>query len=583
MKLKFCLSLLLLTSFSIFTTAQDFDESFLKSLPDDIAADLLEQSENKNNLEETQYRRPTTFIQKPDPTSQRFGAEIFSMMQSTLMPTNEPNFDDSYSLDFGDQLELQLIGQKSSITKLSIKRDGTVNIDEVGKIFLSGLTLGEAINLIKIKINESFIGVDAYVTLTNVRDIQIIMAGNIFNPGSYTLSGNSNIFHALSVSGGPSEFGSFRSIDLIRDNQKIETVDLYQTFIFGKSSFGTRLRSGDIVFVNPVNNIVTLEGALKRPGEYELKEEELLFNSIQYANGIEKFADTSNIKLDRIFDGKISSLSIADVSQFKNIISKDGDKIFIRKFPYRNIEINGAVVNPGTYLMVEGDTLNDAITKAGGFSSNAYPFGGIYLNLRAKEINQEASNALYAQFLESILQISQQNITSGVDFTSILQLTTELKNNEATGRIVADFTGSSEEMPITLQDGDIISIPEKTNQVYVFGEISQEGSITFKEGEDIFYYIDNKGGLNKSADKKSIYVAYPNGETRKFNSSKNVFKRQSVQEFNLYPGSVIFVPKEIDDGLSNRLKTQAYASIIGNIGVSLASLSVLKDWWHVTN
>ena len=576
MKLKSCQSLVFLTLFSVFTVAQDFDESFLSSLPEEVASDLITQSQKKDDLEKTQYRRPSTFIKKSEPTSKRFGAQVFSMMQSTLMPINEPNFDDSYSLDFGDELELQLVGQKSSTTKLLIKRDGSININEVGKIFLAGLTLSDAVNLIKIKINKSFIGVDAYISLVNIRDIQIIMAGNVFNPGPYTLNGNSNIFHALSVAGGPSEFRSFRSIDLIRGNKKIETVDLYQTLIFAKSSFNTRLRSGDIVFVNPVNNIVTLEGALRRPGQYELIEGEQLSNAIFYSNGIDTFADTSNIVLDRILDNQIKSLPITNISQFKDITSKDGDRIFIRKHAFRNVKINGAVLNPGTYLMNEGDNLQDAIKKAGGFSDNAYPFGGIYINLVAKEINQAADNLLYSQFLESILQISQQNTSTEVDFTSMLQLTAELKNNESSGRIIADFSELSEEISITIQDGDVITIPEKTNQIYIFGEVSQEGSIVFKEDEDIFYYINKKGGLNKNADKKNIYVAYPNGETRKFIGNKNIFKTIRSEEFALYPGTVIFVPKQIDD-VSSRLKTQAYAAILGNLGVSLASLSVLKD------
>ena len=82
----------------------------------------------------------------------------------------------------------------------------------------------EASEIIKSKVNTAFIGVNAYISLVNVRDIQIIVAGNVFNPGPYTLNGNSNLFHALSMSGGPSEIGSFRSIDLIRNGQVIESM-----------------------------------------------------------------------------------------------------------------------------------------------------------------------------------------------------------------------------------------------------------------------------------------------------------------------------------------------------------------------
>ena len=102
------------------------------------------------------------------------------------------------------------------------------------------------------------------------------------------MNGNSNIFHALSVAGGPSNEGSFRSINLIRNNKKIESVDLYDTFIFGKSMSNIRLRSGDIIFVDPVKNIVTSSGALNRSGEYELLDDESLFLMIKFFTFLKK-------------------------------------------------------------------------------------------------------------------------------------------------------------------------------------------------------------------------------------------------------------------------------------------------------
>ena len=166
-------------------------------------------------------------------------------------------------MDYGDVLEIQFVGQRTSIEKLPVKRDGSISIPEIGKIFVSGLPLVEASEIIKSRVNTAFIGVNAYVSLINVRDIQIIVAGNVFNPGPYTLNGNSNLFHALSMSGGPSEIGSFRAIDLIRNGKIIESLDLYETFIYGTSSFGSRLRSGDVVFVRSVSNLVRISGGVR--------------------------------------------------------------------------------------------------------------------------------------------------------------------------------------------------------------------------------------------------------------------------------------------------------------------------------
>ncbi len=562
-----------------FTFAQSLDEDFLKSLPDDIASDLTKRSQEQEAMEEVQYRRPSTFIKKPEPTSERFGAKVFSMMQSTLMPINEPNYDSSYVLDFGDELELQLVGEKSSLKKMRIRSDGSINIEEIGKVFVAGLPLSEATNLVKAKINKSFIGVDAYLTLINIRNIQVLVVGNVYNPGPYTLNGNSNVFHALSVSGGPSELGSFRSINIIRNNKIVETTDLYEIFINGISnSLNKRLKSGDMIFVNPVNKIVSINGAVKRPGEYELIDNESASTILRYANGLNAFADIFEMKLERVIDGKIKQIPIVSIDDFPKIIPKDADNIFIRAYPFRKIEVRGAVKNPGIYLMNEGDNMFDAIKKAGGYTENAYPFGGIYESREAREVYEMAAEELYQDFLDNLIEMSQADLTQEVPVSEdSLELTEELKETEITGRVIADFLDEDQSSPILVKDGDMIIIPEVTSQVYVYGEVASEGAALFAPNSDVINYIERKGGLKNTADKRSIYILHPNGESELLKANRNIFASNETRNLQIYPGSVIFVPRKIDTGYSARMRAQAYATIIGNLGVSLASLSVLKD------
>ena len=577
MKNKFYTFILFICFLTTFSFSQELDKAFLDSLPEGIASDLIKRSSQKDSLEETQYRRPSTFIEKPDPTSDRYGAKIFSMMQSSLMPLNEPNFDSSYVLDFGDQLQIQLIGQKSQIDKIIINRDGSISIEDIGKLYIAGLTLNNASNLIKSAINQAFIGVEAYITLTNVRDVQIIMAGNVYNPGSYTLNGNSNIFHALSVSGGPSDIGSFRSIDLLRDGKTIETIDLYDTFINGKPSFNTRLRSGDIIFVNPVKKIVSIYGAVYRPGIYELIENENLSEVIVFANGINPYADINNITLDRVLDGQIKSLSISNISQFDKIQSNAADSIYIRAYPFRTVSIKGAVLNPGMYMMNEGDSINDVIVKSGGMTKSAYPFGIVYEREKVKEINSAASKKLYEDSLDNILDLIKST-GSEADFSPLIGILGQIRNAEPSGRVIVDFDNNSFES-IMIEDNDSILIPEKTNQVYIYGASNVNGAAEYVDGKSIDFYIDKMGGLQDDADKKKAYILYPNGESNRINISKNLFIGNE-KNVMVYPGSVIYIPESVDNGYASRLSATAYATILGNLGLTLASLSVLGDWWE---
>ena len=575
------LSVILFAPLSL-TQSEEYDESFLESLPEEVREDLLERKKSREDSEEPQYRRPSSFINKPEDIedSDRFGIKIFSMMQTTLMPLNEPNFDGSYTLDYGDVLEVQLVGQRSSVENLPVKRDGSISLPEIGKIFVSGLPLEEASEIIKSKVNTAFIGVNAYISLVNVRDIQIIVAGNVFNPGPYTLNGNSNLFHALSMSGGPSEIGSFRSIDLIRNGQVIESMDLYETFIYGTSSFGSRLRSGDVVFVRPVSNLVRISGGVRRSGTYELKPTENLDVALQFANGITNKADLSQIKLFRLSGASVAQIAIENIAELSEMNSNDNDKIIIREFPFREVEITGAVENPGKYIVNQGDGILEIVEQAGGYTETAYPFGGVLENLNTEKINEMAISELYTAFLNSIS--ANYSGTQDGTLSGVIDIMKELKETPVSGRVSAEFDldklRANSDLDIKLQDGDKIIIPEMLDHVYIYGEVSSQGTVKFQQDKGYQHYIDLKGGFAQNADDKAVFILQPNGETIRVNNARNLFMTQGKNQIDIYPGSVIFVPRKAGNALVATQTAQAYAAILGNIGVSLASLSVLKDW-----
>lgn len=570
-------SVLIITMLSILSSfAQDFDEEFLQSLPESVRQDLLSEVEGKENMEEIQYRRPSTFINKPNSNNTiRFGMGIFSMMQTTMMPINEPNFDSDYVLDYGDILQLQLVGQKSLLTDLKINRDGSINIPDIGKVSVSGLSLEKASSLIEGKIKSSYIGVDSFISLSNVRDIQIVVSGNVFNPGPYVLNGNSNLFHALTISGGPNEKGSFRNIDLIRSGRVIETIDLYDIFIFGTSSFGNKLRTGDIIFVRPALVINGIFGGVKRPAEYELKDNETIKDLIKFANGFSYDADKQNIFKEELINGIVNN-KLVNTDDIEEESLKDGENIYVRKYPVRKVTIQGAVNNPGTYKLNYGDGIKSIVNRAGGYLPNAYEFGGILENKQALQANQFARNELYRSFLATIVRNSTSMQSDTVE--SIGDLLLQLRDSPISGRVLTEFNlaliESDPSLDISLQDGDKIFIPEKINHIYVFGEISNQGTAKFNDDFSVSDYIKSKGGLSLDADVNNIFILHPNGVSEKI-KKKNVFRDGST-DTKIYPGSIIFVPRQVNN-IFRAQTVQAYATILGNLGVSLASLSVIKD------
>ncbi len=602
-KLKFLLLIFPL----IIVHAQQLDETYLDSLPDDIKEDLLERADQNQKDAESNYRsslysskleqaeelidlktRLEADLQelerrlksdeelKVSYDLELFGSEFFQTFQTSFMPINEPNPDSSYTLDAGDILNIQLIGQIDFIDMFPVNRDGSLNIPDVGKINVAGLTLSEASSLIKSTVDSVFLGTEAYVTLDQIRDVNILVSGNAKNPGVYTLTGNSNILHALTMAGGVNEYGSYRVINLVRNGEVLETLDIYDILIDGNYSLKKRLRSGDVVFVESRKKTITIDGAVRRPAIYEVKDGEYLDSVIRYSNGIKQTADLQNISLERMLDGSLKSIPIRNISQFNSIEPIEGDLIYVREYAYRTASISGAVYKPGKYTMAAGETIEDLINKAGGFTENAYPFGAVYENEDARIINKKAQELLYDEFLDNIIALSQLNIGQNFDLTPIVQLTEEIKNAKPSGRIVIDLLSEDSNSFLNIRSGDNLIIPEKTNSVFVYGEVSSEGAIAYVPNEGVDFFVEKSGGYKRFADNDSIYILHPNGETQRYSKSRNLFANQP-RELNMYPGSVIFVPRKLDDSSSRRIATQAYVSILGNLGIALASLSSINN------
>jgi protein involved in polysaccharide export with SLBB domain len=278
-----------------------------------------------------------------------------------------------------------------------------------------------------------------------------------------------------------------------------------------------------------------------------------------------------------LLDGTLKTIPVVNKSQFKTITALDGDLIYIREHPYREAKISGAVLKPGTYTMAANESLNDLIQKAGGYTNNAYLLGAVYTNEDAKEINKKAKDILYQEFLDNIISVSQQNISENFDLTPIVQLTKEIKDNEANGRVVVDLKDQESLNLYPVKENDSLYIPETTNVVYVYGETSVEGAVMFSENQSVEYFIEKSGGYKRFADKESIYILHPNGESQLFSSKRNIFKSSPQTSTIIYPGSIIFVPRELDEATPRRLAAQAYVSILGNLGIALASLSSINN------
>ncbi|MDC0347787.1 SLBB domain-containing protein [Gammaproteobacteria bacterium] len=578
MKKIFLLSCLVVSA-AIYS--QELDEAYLQSLPESVREDVLNKIDAKDGLDKPVYRRASTFIDKDENEGKvkiLFGSNFFDVMQTSFMPINEPNLDSSYILDFGDVLEIQLIGQKDHIDNYSISRDGSINLPDIGKLNLSGLSLDDASNLIKAKVNSALIGTEAYVSLKNIRDINVLIVGNAYNPGIYTLNGNSNMLHAISMAGGINDIGSYRNINLIRSGKVIDTLDIYEVLVFGKYNFSSGLRSGDSIVVGPREKIVSIESGVMRPSIFEIKNNETFDDLLKFANGYSKDINLNQIVVKRVSGGKsnIIYLTLDEIQSFEFI---NNDSIFIKEYNIDTVTILGAVNNPGTYKFSRGTTLSEAIKNSGGYDSSAYPFAGYLENQNALKINEISKARLYDKFLTNL--IINSGASSSIQDSGLIEILLQIQNSKPTGRVIAEFDldviSNDLSKDTILEDGDSIYIPQLTQQVYIQGEVSNPGAIRYAPGKDIDYYINKSGGALLTADNNNIFIVHPNGETENFvNKSRLSFIIEGDNKELIYPGSIIYIPQKTN--FANSLQIASiWAPIISSIALSLTSLSVLNN------
>jgi len=304
--------------------------------------------------------------------TKRYGVSLFDREVSTFAPTDDASVPDNYRLGAGDHLVVQLFGKDSGTHDLQLSREGKISFPKLGPITLAGLTFEDARDLVQSRVAEQLIGVRAAISMGRLRAINVFMAGEVAIPGAYSVSALTTITQALFQSGGISEIGSLRNIQVKRDGREIASFDVYQLLMKGDASADLRLQSGDVVFVPPYAGLVAIEGAVNRPMIYEYIEGESISDAIFMAGGLNQDAYESAISVVSKAIGKtlpeVKNVDLA-LSEEKQIKLRNGDLITVPKSTdnLKNaVTIVGAVVRPGIYGWVPGQRVSDLLASLEG-------------------------------------------------------------------------------------------------------------------------------------------------------------------------------------------------------------------------
>ncbi len=314
----------------------------------------------------------------PRPTlPKRFGAEVFEngTRDSQLIPMDVPAGPD-YVVGPGDGLSIDLWGGVSQRIFRVVDREGRVSLPEVGPVLVSGKSLGDDQAHLQETLRTQFREVSAAVSLTKLRTIRVYEVGDIANPGAYDISSLSTPLNALFVAGGPTQRGSLRIVKHYRGDQLVQVVDLYDLLLHGVRSGLQQLENGDSVLVPPVGPQVTVEGMVRRPAIYELKDEKNLSSVLELAGGLLPTATLRHIEVQRLVahqNQTMLSLDIPEADTDSEVTKKleafeinDGDRIRVFPIaPYNRdaIYVEGHVIRPGRYSYRPDMRVTDVIAS----------------------------------------------------------------------------------------------------------------------------------------------------------------------------------------------------------------------------
>lgn len=305
-----------------------------------------------------------------------FGHELFKTEPARFAPMGDFPVPADYAIGPGDTVKVQLIGNKNGNYQLPVGRQGEIQLPDIGPVTVAGMPFGELQKLIESTVSEQMIGTRAVVSLGNLRTIRVLITGEALHPGSYTIGGLSTMSNALILSGGPTEVGSLRNIQLKRGGKTVSTLDLYDLLLRGDARHDARIQSGDVLFIPPVGTTAGITGEILRPAIYEYKGAATVSDLVRLAGGLTPEAAPGRVTVERVdatAGRRLISVDLA-TSAGRAMRLKSGDLVKIeavRPTVADTVALAGDVYRPGATQFRAGLRLTDVIRSVDDLKPNA--------------------------------------------------------------------------------------------------------------------------------------------------------------------------------------------------------------------
>ncbi len=520
-------------------------------------------------------------------TLPRFGSDLllpggrdFALPATATVPPD-------YVLNVGDVVAISMAGSVEGSVERQIDTNGRIFLPRVGAVQLAGVRYGDLKSVISAAIGTQFRGYTVNVSVPQLRGIRVYVTGFANNPGAYTVNSLSTMVNAVLAAGGPSAGGSFRTIRLVRNNEVIREMDLYDVILRGDKSSDAVLQNLDVIQIEPLGKEVAITGSVNSPAIFEAKDGETLETLLDYAGGANSLADTSRLMLYRLADFNdvgVRQIARADATAMVlaagDIVQVLSEGSLARPIAKQSVlvRIEGEVQRPGNYYLPASSSVSEVLARAGGLTPEAYVFGTRFERVSVQrqqrvsfnEALQQMEVALAAAPLSAGLNSNSAERASQLAAAqAVLQ---KLRESQPDGRIVLDLPAASTQLPgdFVLENNDRIVIPPRPTTVGVFGAVYRPASFALdpRSALTVRQYLERAGGVLRAGDRGEIFVVRANGAV--------LSKRDGALSARALPGDVIFVPVKAQSS-SIWTKIRELSTIVFQLGLSAAAFISVTD------
>jgi polysaccharide biosynthesis/export protein len=425
------------------------------------------------------------------------------------------------------------------------------------------------------------------------------VAGNVKRPAIYELSGTMRIGDLFQMAGGVAPTGYLHRVQIER--VKPHTEKLILDLRLDDLKTGSRsvnnppVEDGDLIKVFPIDtriyNVVFVEGSVRRPGEYELKNGMRLGDLVAPAEVLPE-AYIDRIEVIRTKPDYTRELLTSDLrklwqgDQSQNLLLEPGDHITIstESRPLGVVTLQGEVKRPGTYPIIQGERLSSVLKRAGGYTQEAYLKGTLFIRERLRKQQQEEVDRFIKSQEEALLAESARTAAGSLELAGSgreeaalqaqtvqqrRQLLELLKSKVVLGRLVVKLDapdtmeGTANDIP--LEQGDVLIVPKQPSAVLVIGSVRSPASVVYQEGRDVAYYLNQAGGLNKEADKDELHIVKADGS-----AMAGFLKLRKVEA-----GDIIVAPAKTEAKVRTLPTVKDVATILGQFALTVGVVAAL--------